>query len=228
MSIFVSRHHPISEFRRAFTDRLKLLWSLNWLAQAACLSSKRFKGRIYVGRGGVVEVHKSGRIDVVNGSLFVNRKWFARDPFSSYLYVGARAVLLVRDSFLIYSGARVYVEEGARLVLSGGYMNHGCKIYCYQSIEIGYGVAIADNVVIRDSDNKNLTFCDSKVVRNPSAPIWIGDHVWIGMNVTILKGVRIGEGAVVAAGSLVITDVPERALVAGSPARVIRESVTWY
>ena len=59
------------------------------------------------------------------------------------------------------------------------------------------------------------------------APVTIGDRVWIGCRATVLKGVTIGDGAVVAACSVVTRDVPPRALVAGNPARVVREDVTW-
>ncbi len=55
------------------------------------------------------------------------------------------------------------------------------------------------------------------------APIVIADKVWLGMNVTVLKGVTIGEGSVVAAGSIVTKNVPPWTLVAGNPARIIRE-----
>jgi acetyltransferase-like isoleucine patch superfamily enzyme len=55
------------------------------------------------------------------------------------------------------------------------------------------------------------------------ASIKIQDKVWLGMNVTVLKGVTIGEGSVVAAGSIVTKDVPPWTLVAGNPARVIKE-----
>ncbi|MBO7744922.1 hypothetical protein I8J29_12005 [Paenibacillus sp. MWE-103] len=58
-------------------------------------------------------------------------------------------------------------------------------------------------------------------------PTVIGDRVWIGSKATILKGVTIGEGAVVAAGSLVSKDVAPYALVAGVPAKPIRENVSW-
>lgn len=54
-------------------------------------------------------------------------------------------------------------------------------------------------------------------------PIRICNKVWIGFNALVLKGVTIGEGAVVAAGSVVTKDVPEYTLVAGNPARVIRD-----
>jgi acetyltransferase-like isoleucine patch superfamily enzyme len=65
------------------------------------------------------------------------------------------------------------------------------------------------------------------VPRPQAEPIRIGDHVWIGMGVTIVGGVTVGDGAVVAAGSVVSADVPERSIVAGNPARVVRENVSW-
>jgi acetyltransferase-like isoleucine patch superfamily enzyme len=53
--------------------------------------------------------------------------------------------------------------------------------------------------------------------------LWIGDDVWIGDRVTITPGCsRIGIGAVVGAGSVVTRDVPDFAIVAGNPARLIR------
>lgn len=58
----------------------------------------------------------------------------------------------------------------------------------------------------------------------PPRPLVIGDDAWIGANALILPGCgRIGRGAVVGAGSVVTRDVPDYAVVAGNPARVIRE-----
>jgi acetyltransferase-like isoleucine patch superfamily enzyme len=53
--------------------------------------------------------------------------------------------------------------------------------------------------------------------------IHIGSDAWIGANVTILRGVTIGQAAVVGAGSVVTKDVPAYTMVAGNPARPIRE-----
>ncbi len=61
------------------------------------------------------------------------------------------------------------------------------------------------------------------VVEPPSAtPVMIEDNVLVGANAVILEGVHIGKGAVVAAGAIVTRDVPSNAVVAGSPARVIK------
>ena len=62
------------------------------------------------------------------------------------------------------------------------------------------------------------------VIEPPSAqPVVVEDDVLIGANVVVLEGVRIGEGAVVAAGAVVTQDVPAFSVVAGTPARVIKQ-----
>jgi acetyltransferase-like isoleucine patch superfamily enzyme len=53
-------------------------------------------------------------------------------------------------------------------------------------------------------------------------PIVIGEYVWIGANATILPGVEIGDNAIIAAGAVVTKHVPENAVVAGVPAKVIK------
>lgn len=54
-------------------------------------------------------------------------------------------------------------------------------------------------------------------------PVTVGDDVWIGQRALILPGVSIGTGAIVAAGSVVTRDVPPFAVVAGNPAKVIKD-----
>ena len=111
--------------------------------------------------------------------------------------------------------------EGGELILGRGFINSNCKIRCFERISIGNGCAISHDVTIMDSDAHEINGS-----RN-TAPICIRDHVWIGTRATVLSGVTIGEGAVVAAGAVVTHDVPKATLVAGIPARVIKENVEW-
>ena len=53
----------------------------------------------------------------------------------------------------------------------------------------------------------------------------IGDNVWIGDKATVLPGVTIGDGAVIAANAVVTKDVPAFTVVAGNPARIIKQSI---
>lgn len=53
-------------------------------------------------------------------------------------------------------------------------------------------------------------------------PITIGDNVWFGGNCVVLSGVTIGDNVVVGAGSVVTKDIPDNAVVAGNPARILR------
>lgn len=61
------------------------------------------------------------------------------------------------------------------------------------------------------------------VIEPPSAqPVIIEDDVVIGANAVVIEGVRVGKGSVVAAGAVVLQDVPEGAVVAGNPAKIIK------
>jgi carbonic anhydrase/acetyltransferase-like protein (isoleucine patch superfamily) len=159
----------------------------------------------------------------LDGPLNLGLTWPGNGRFPSSLFLGPQAHLWVRGSFAIYTGASISVNAGATLELGSGYINNGCNIACFERITIGHDVAIAEEVVLRDSDNHALLRPDYV----STAPITIGNHVWIGMRAMILKGVTIGDGAVVAAGAVVTRDVPARALVGGVPARVLRGDVEW-
>jgi acetyltransferase-like isoleucine patch superfamily enzyme len=102
-------------------------------------------------------------------------------------------------------------------------------------VEIGNDVLIAWGCTIVDHDSHAVRFSDRKDDASnwyhgkkdwshvEIKPVTIRDRVWIGLNAIILKGVTIGEGSVVAAGSVVTHDVAPYVVVAGNPARLVRE-----
>ena len=95
---------------------------------------------------------------------------------------------------------------------------------------IGEGTMIDMNVVLggRATVGKNCHIGAGSVlagvIEPPSAkPVIVEDDVVVGANAVVLEGVTVGKGAVVAAGAIVIEDVPPYTVVAGTPARVIKE-----
>jgi acetyltransferase-like isoleucine patch superfamily enzyme len=159
----------------------------------------------------------------IGGLLHLGRRERLCAFLPSQFNIFRDARLTLAGDFSVYTGFSIYVNEGAHLSLGSGYASNGLNISCFKHIAIGHDATIAENVTIRDSDNHVIRGSS----RPETAPVIIGDHVWIGMNALILKGVTIGDGAVVAAGAVVTKDVPPSSLVAGVPARVIREGVEW-
>ncbi|MGD6964863.1 2,3,4,5-tetrahydropyridine-2,6-dicarboxylate N-acetyltransferase [Rossellomorea vietnamensis] len=95
---------------------------------------------------------------------------------------------------------------------------------------IGEGTMIDMNVVLggRATVGKNCHIGAGSVlagvIEPPSAkPVVIEDDVVVGANAVVLEGVTVGKGAVVAAGAIVVEDVPPYTVVAGTPAKVIKE-----
>ena len=125
--------------------------------------------------------------------------------------------------------------DGASLAVGDRTFVGSSVIVIASHVEIGDDVLVAWGCTIVDHDSHAMKFSDRKddVARWLDGkkdwgsveikPVTIGDKAWIGLNAVILKGVTIGEGAVVAAGSVVTHDVAPYAVVAGNPARVVRE-----
>lgn len=148
-----------------------------------------------------------------------------------------------KKNFIIKSNARIYGELSACLngIIEIGTYTHigpGTKILCVNSVKIGNYTTIAPNVKIIDNNNHPINPLDRKIMSvvppgakekswlySENKPIFIGDLVWIGENSYILKGVTIGDNSIVAANSVVTKNVPANSMVAGNPAKVVKENI---
>src|SRR4051794_33699511 len=138
--------------------------------------------------------------------------------------IGEDSTFETEGVVMVAEGVQINVGGGGRVrVRDGTHINPNTRILCTDSIEIGERCAISWSVQIIDFDGHEIV----NPPRPSKAPIRIGNDVWIGARATVLKGVEIGDGAIVAAGAVVTGPVPARALVAGNPARVIREHLSW-
>lgn len=115
---------------------------------------------------------------------------------------------------------RLITRGGGRIVFSARVgINHGVEITAEHLITIGDDSGIAPHVTISDTNFHPLG--EGEEVK--SGPVEIGSNVWVGRQALIMPGVTIGDHSIVASGAIVTRDVPPRSLVAGNPARVLRE-----
>jgi len=160
-----------------------------------------------------------------------------------FAHWGSRSRLegpVVLDSpFLVSVGTGVFIREHAWLnakddrgdgaptlhIGDGTYIGRFAHINAWRDVKIGKNVLIADRVFISDCEHQHA---DKHVPVAHQADPFIGavhlhDGCWIGIGAVVLPGVTVGRNAVVAANAVVTQDVPDHAVAAGVPARIVRQ-----
>lgn len=161
-------------------------------------------------------------------NMRIFNKIFFHVANSKGVYIGDNFVMSSGGSFNPLSRnakASVYVRNGGYLKIGNNVGMSSPVLWVENSIIIGNNCTVGANCIIIDSDahpidylsRRNNGGCNVK-----SKPIVIGDDAWIGTNVIILKGVHIGKRSIIGAGSVVTKDVPENAVAAGNPCKVLR------
>lgn len=137
-----------------------------------------------------------------------------RDALSELL-PHASSECLIRPPFHCDYGYSIHIGDG-------GFINFNCVMLDGAPIRIGSHVLIGPAVQIYTFTHP-LDFRERRQPVEQSLPVTVGDDCWIGGGAVICPGVTIGARSVVGAGSVVTKDVPEGVVVAGNPARIIRQ-----
>lgn len=170
------------------------------------------KTRLYVGKG------KGNRIQF-DDSAITYELTIIIEGNNNALVVAENCYLRGRIE-LCGEGNQIHIGErsivGAGLIMA----HHGT------SISIGTDCLLSGEVNIRTSDSHSILNQHGQRI-NPEKDIRIGDRVWFGKDVTVMKGCVIGNDVVVGTRSVVSKPVSSNTVVAGIPARVIRENTTW-
>lgn len=149
-----------------------------------------------------------GRWARLNGRAYISNE--------GYIAIGERVQFLskfVPSIFTVFPGGRLEIGDRTSI-------NHGADFAATGLIKIGRDCRIGTYVIILDNDFHEL---EDRSRRPEPKPVIIDDEVWVGNRAIILPGVKIGSGSVIGAGSVVLTDIPERSLAMGNPARVIKK-----
>lgn len=169
-------------------------------------------------------VRRSGHVSIGPGSRV--RWWGLRGSRHGRVGIGRDSIIRCRVDFDSPGGS---IRIGDRCFLGASHL------VCHTGITIGDDVVMSWGVTVVDHDSHSLDWNvrQHDVARWMNgekrwdgvtiAPVTIANRAWIGFGASILKGVTIGEGAVIGANSVVTRDVPPFAVVAGNPARVVRQ-----
>jgi acetyltransferase-like isoleucine patch superfamily enzyme len=129
-----------------------------------------------------------------------------------------------------FSGQLLIVGNGLRIEIGERTTAIGCYVLARdRSVTIGSECMISRGIEIRATDVHKVYDIDSgERLNTATQDVIVGNHIWIAANVTISKNVQIADGCIIAAGSFVNKSVPTpNVMLAGTPAKVIREGVRW-
>ncbi|HET9094020.1 MAG TPA: acyltransferase [Solirubrobacteraceae bacterium] len=131
-------------------------------------------------------------------------------------------VVLGRWSWL-GDGCKIRAHEGVIEIGAKSVLGQECTLSCYQRITIGRECIIADRTMMIDFDHGVVEV--ERAIREQGIykrDVTVGHNVWIGYGACLLRGVTVGDNSVIGTYSVVTRDVPADAVVAGTPARLLR------
>ncbi len=130
----------------------------------------------------------------------------------------------------VFHGQSIYLLAPGRLIIGGGCGFNGhsnIQMHEAANIVIGKDCLFAGNVMISSSHVHKIYSLDTGERLNPPGDIHISDRVWISEGASVWGGALLGSEAVVGKDTYVSKAFPGNCIIAGNPARVIRERITW-
>ncbi len=120
-------------------------------------------------------------------------------------------------------GTKVRAHEGEVRIGAKTILGEECTISAYQHVSFGRECIVADRVMLIDFDHGAAEV--ERPIRQQGIykrDVRVGHNVWIGYGACVLRGCRVGDNAILGTSTVVTKDVPDNAVAAGIPARVIR------
>ena len=139
------------------------------------------------------------------------------------LEIGRNAIVSLGRWSWLGQGCKIRAHEGRVSVGAKSVLGQECTISAYQHVSIGRECIVADRVMLIDFDHGVVEV--ERPIRQQGIykrDVRVGHNVWIGYGACLLRGVTVGNNCVIGTNSVVNKDVPDDAVVAGIPARVLR------
>ena len=169
------------------------------------------------------EIKLGGRITLGNSDK--SAPIVSRLPIN--IYFGKNSKITIGHSLSVGPGVNIIVKDKATLTIGNStYFTSDMHLEVVNSVQIGDNCAISWGVTIIDDDHHELISGTEKK-GSSSSTVVIGNKVWVGCNVTILKNTFVGNNCVIAAGSVVKGTFPDNTLIAGNPAKAVKQNIDW-
>ena len=163
----------------------------------------------------------SGVVEPIFGGLTLLMAGFITPVLPYFLSFAAGAMIYVVIEELLPEASGEGKTDICTWGFAFGFATEG------RSITIGRDCLFSSDLVFRTGDSHSLTDLSGRRI-NPARDITVGDHVWIGHRALICKGVVLPRDCVVGTGAVVTRGAfDEHTVIAGSPARTVRQNVSW-
>jgi len=190
-------------------------------------------GRVRGGRNNVEKhqvVLNGVKYDVIGDQNHITiSKWAILDGVVFHIRGNNNKVII--GSECIIKNSIIHIEDNECQIIIGNRTTIGgaelAATENFSKICIGNDCMFAYDIDIRTGDSHGIY--DQYFNRiNKAEDVVIGDHVWVAVRATILKGVVIGSESIVGAGAMVTKGIyPENSIIAGNPAKMVRQNVIW-
>ena len=138
------------------------------------------------------------------------------------IYFGAKCLLSRYDDVFVTGGSKIDVGENTYFS-----QRDILRFYSNTIFTCGKNCAFSNYVKIRGENGHTIIDLDEKKVKVGKTNVCVADHVWVGMGVTLLGGTIINRDSIVGADSLISKEFPPNSMIAGTPAKIIKENVDW-
>jgi acetyltransferase-like isoleucine patch superfamily enzyme len=173
--------------------------------------------------------HKYGRLLV--RLAWLKLRWRGRLVTDGMAFVAPDVTIEIGKGARLHLGRWSWIGHGTKIRAHEGEVHIGaktvlgqeCTISSFQHVSIGRECIVADRVMLIDFDHGVVEV--ERPVREQGIykrDVRVGNNVWMGYGACVLRGVTIGDNAIVGTSTVVTKDVPDNAVVAGIPARVLR------
>lgn len=213
--------------KRYVRDHEKLMRFLSLIYRLIGFNFIKGKSNMRISWGGVFAQHTRIKNNGKDNHLIIGEGCRIYD--SQIQFFGDNNTVKIEDDCVL-KNVDIWISDGG--IVEIGHNTHftgKIHIACIEGkkVHIGERCLFSNQIILRTGDSHSILDIEGERI-NFAKDIWIGDHVWAGQQVIVLKGAYIADESIIGTRALVTgKKFNEGVVLAGAPAKVIKENVSW-